>query len=103
GPVICLSQVVACTAMTPTTNKPTCKPLPVPDGLALTDRLLLALKDGEGHSLAEIHSLLWPPAANRPSTAGRAMPPDPVDAERLTQFRSTARQLQRDGWISIAG
>src|SRR5438552_2439719 len=48
---------------------------------------------------------LSPPTPTRAGAplpaAGRTTPPDPVDAERLAQFRRTARQLQQDGWISI--
>ena len=80
-----------------TTNKQTPQPAPVPDGLALTDRLLLALKDGDGHSLADILSRLWPQPRDRPPAAGRTTPGDPLDAERFAQLRLTARQGIKGG------
>src|SRR5262245_7871636 len=68
--------------MIPTTSKQTRKPPAVPDGLALTDRLLLlALRDGDGHHLADILSCLWPPPGARPRRW-------PADAARPSRSRA---------------
>jgi len=76
-------------------SQPAGKGAPDATGFPLKDAILIALKDGQEHSRADLLACLEAPARAKPSRAARA--------ERQAEFSRTIQELLTDGWITVAG